>query len=27
VKRWLTDQEMAVFDTDDLMNDFYEWEQ
>ena len=27
VKRWLTDQELAVFDTDDLMSDFYEWEQ
>ena len=27
VKRWLTDQEMAAFDTDDLMSDFYEWEQ
>lgn len=27
VKRWLTDREMAAFDTDDPMSDFYEWDQ
>lgn len=27
VKRWLTDQELAAFDTDDPLSDFYEWEQ
>ena len=26
VKRWLTDQETAAFDTDDPLSDFYEWE-
>lgn len=26
VKRWLTDEQMAAFDTDDLMSDFYDWE-
>ncbi len=24
--RWLTDAEMAAFDENDLMNNFYEWE-
>ena len=27
VKRWLTDDEMAAFDMDDIMSVFYEWDQ